>query len=734
MIEQALQTEPGRLSQSSLWERQQDFFLREGAGIWTRNLVPRYITTNPFIARAYAEVVAAYLEDCGEAEGSREAPAYIVELGAGSGEFAFHFLRHFTRLHSESPGGSGFRYVMTDISQSTIGYWRTHKQLRPFVEAGILDFAEFNACRDRELRLLVSGHILDPAVSGGPQVFIANYVFDSLPQDAFEVRDGKLYECLPEADADALLPVAGDRARHNEPIVLTYHERQCSPNFYGRDDWDRILCSYGASVRDGAFLFPVGAMQCVETLGELSRGQFMLLVADKGFHNVEAFAGQRRPSLIRHGGCFSLDVNFHALGEQARHQGARVLHRSHDASHLKILAFVYGRDLAGCTEKAFERHVAGFGPDDFYNMMSDATRNARNMSLEAITSLLRLSHFDPVILVNCYERLVEILPAAHESTQRYFYEAMRAVEEHWFHLDPEQNPDFYLGTLAGAMGMDQEAVAYYRRAQAVCDSAGAEHNLGLSYLMLGDLKTAQRCFARAYELDEHLKEANLLSEKLEAWPHAGAVSGPGVEIGETRVSQLENGLVVLEHLDHPDIVLKPLLPCHAEAFYQQATPEILGLTRLPAFQSVEEVRQWIRALTSDARNYSFAITHRVHGVAGVISLLRVGDKAGRFFCWVSGSFMGRGYATASTCRLLRFALDQLSLDELFTSVLPHNERSARLLLRFGFHRVQMPGEELHYYRNGIEHLSDESATRHMLRLLGGNAKNIVVKHMRLEEA
>jgi RimJ/RimL family protein N-acetyltransferase len=711
MIEQALQTEPGRLSQSSLWERQRDFFLREGAGIWTRNLVPRYITTNPFIARAYAEVVAAYLEDCRESDASREAPAYIVELGAGSGEFAFHFLRHFTKLRPESPG---FRYVMTDISQSIIGFWQTHEQLRPFVEAGILDFAEFNACRDRELRLLVSGQVLDRAADGGPQVFIANYVFDSLPQDAFEVRDEKLYECLPEADADALFPVADDCAPHNELIELTYHERPCSPNFYSRDDWDRILCSYRANVRDGAFLFPVGAMQCVETLGELSRGRFMLLVADKGFHNVEAFAGQRRPSLIKHGGCFSLDVNFHALAEQAHHHGARILHRSHDASHLKILAFVYGCDLAGRTEKAFERHVAGFGPDDFYNMMSDATKNVRNMSLEAIISLLRLSHFDPVILVNCYERLVEILPAAHESTQRYFYEAMRVVEEHWFRLDPEQNPDFYLGTLAGAMGKDQDAIDYYQRAQAVCDSAGAEHNLGLSYLMLGDLETAERCFARAYELDEHLKEANLLSEKLKAWSHA-------------------DGLVVREHLDHPEIILTPLLPCHAEAFYEHATPEILGLTRLPAFQSVEEVRQWIRALTSDARNYSFAITHRVHGLVGVISLLKVGDKAGRFFFWVGGSFTGRGYATASMSRLLRFALDQLALDELFTSVLPHNERSARLLLRLGFYRVQIPGEELHFYCYGVERFSDEDATEHMRRLLGGNAKKIVVKHMRLKE-
>src|SRR5262249_51860991 len=205
---------------------------------------------------------------------------------------SFHFLRHLAKLHD---AGIRFRYVMTDISQSTIEYWRTHEQLRPFVEAGVLDFARFDACRDRELRLLVSNERLARGTMDGPMVLIANYVFDSLPQDAFEVRDGELYECLIDADSDALLPPVAHKAPHNEPVELSYSERPCPDNFYGRDDLDAILRGYGASVRDGAFLFPVGALQCLETIGEISRGRFMLLTADKGYHRVEAVAGKRRP-------------------------------------------------------------------------------------------------------------------------------------------------------------------------------------------------------------------------------------------------------------------------------------------------------------------------------------------------------------------------------------------------------------------------------------------------------
>jgi RimJ/RimL family protein N-acetyltransferase len=727
VIEQTLQTEPGRLSHSALWERQQDFFLREGAQIWTRNLIPRYITTNSFIAGAYAEVVTAYLEDCRDnGLHSASSEAFIIELGAGSGQFSFHFLQHFAALDKELTRTCRFRFVMTDISQSTIDYWQAHEQLRPFVDAGVLDFARFDACRDDELRLLVSGQRLGNGSVSGPLVFIANYVFDSLPQDAFEVRGGELYECLTESDAETLLARTKENAPSNEHVAMSYSERACPPNFYRRDDWDDILRGYGASVRDGAFLFPVGALRCLETLGEISDGQFMLLTADKGFHRAESFARQRPPSLVRHAGCFSLDVNFHALAEQARRDGASVLHRSHDASHLKVLAFVYGLHDKRRTEKVFAHHMIDFAPDDFYNMMSDALRNVPTMGLEAITSLLRLSRFDSTVLVNCYERLVEILPTACELERQAFYEAMRLVEERWFRIDPEENPYFFLGTLAGSIEKDDEAIAYYRRAQTLCDSSGAEHNLGLSYLMLGDLETARSCFSRAHALDETMTEAGLLSEKMKLWPHADGAIGD-------RLDQLDNGAAIEELLRHPDIGLEPLLPHHAEAFLEHATPEILGLTRLPAFQNVDQVRQWIRTLTSESCNYSFVITHRTHGFAGVISLVKVDDKVGRFFFWVGEPFMSKGYATASMCRLLRFAVHNLSLDELFTCVLPHNERATRLLLRLGFRRVEMSDETLHYYYNGINRLSDGEATEYLQRLLGrSHTPNIVVKHVTLK--
>ena len=57
-------TQPTRLSESILWQAQRNYFIEQGIEAWRKNIVPSYVTINPFIAHTYAEVVLAYLEDC----------------------------------------------------------------------------------------------------------------------------------------------------------------------------------------------------------------------------------------------------------------------------------------------------------------------------------------------------------------------------------------------------------------------------------------------------------------------------------------------------------------------------------------------------------------------------------------------------------------------------------------------------------------------------------------------
>src|SRR5215471_11507531 len=190
------------LSQSLIWRRQREFYAQRGLKAWSEDRVPEYITNNPFITEIYARIVAEFLDECLAASGmqtpSVQHPLRILELGAGSGKFSYLFLRHLREvLRGKNIPLSTVRYGMTDCSESIVAAWRGNSYLAEFVVDGLLDFAVYQAGEASEAgkageaneRPAAGGKSNpDPFPSGaGPLVVIANYVFDSLPQDAFVV-------------------------------------------------------------------------------------------------------------------------------------------------------------------------------------------------------------------------------------------------------------------------------------------------------------------------------------------------------------------------------------------------------------------------------------------------------------------------------------------------------------------------------------------------------------------
>src|SRR5437016_3470552 len=83
------------LSRSVIWELQRQFYVQRGLKAWTEDMIPQFITNNPFIAEIYARIVAGFLFDCIKLEGdglqspSPQNPLRILELGAGPGKFSY---------------------------------------------------------------------------------------------------------------------------------------------------------------------------------------------------------------------------------------------------------------------------------------------------------------------------------------------------------------------------------------------------------------------------------------------------------------------------------------------------------------------------------------------------------------------------------------------------------------------------------------------------------------------
>src|SRR5438067_10395813 len=107
---------PVPLSQSMVWRLQRTFYGDQGIAAWSRSHVPQAVTTSPIIARAYARVVLGYWRDI-QSTLDPSQPVYIVELGAGSGRFAYRFLTALSALlETVAAPRPRFLYVMTDAS------------------------------------------------------------------------------------------------------------------------------------------------------------------------------------------------------------------------------------------------------------------------------------------------------------------------------------------------------------------------------------------------------------------------------------------------------------------------------------------------------------------------------------------------------------------------------------------------------------------------------------------
>ena len=163
-------------------------------------------------------------------------------------------------------------YVMTDFTESNFNFWTTHPRLAEYVKSGQLgeqlrsrpyethththttsppflfpplsassaDFAIFDAVNDSSLTLHFSKAKLSAdSKTKNPIVVVANYLFDTLCHDAFQVSDGELKEGL----------VSVGSTRPSEPDPL---DPEIIKNFSNLYKYEPIETTYYDTEADGA--------------------------------------------------------------------------------------------------------------------------------------------------------------------------------------------------------------------------------------------------------------------------------------------------------------------------------------------------------------------------------------------------------------------------------------------------------------------------------------------------
>ena len=505
-----------RLSQSLIWPLQREFYRRRGTAAWTSDQIPWYITSNAYIARAYARMVVGWLRDmAGGGAIAPGRPVYVVELAAGSGHFAFLFLKKLWAILDELPAlrGLDVRYVMTDLPEANVAAWQANERFAPFVEKGRLDFALFDLERDTELRLLRAGTTLSPAAAGNPMAALANYAFDSTSQDLFFVQDGTLFEGLittlsSREEKDLTEP--GLLAR----VTTRYGQRPAAERYYGDAALDGLLREYRDGLGDTAVLVPIGALRCLDHLAAMAGGSLLLVSADKGVTGFQEIVRQAEPHRVRHGDCFSMDVNFHAIGRYVQARGGEALLPLRDRQ-LKTTAFLLGKGPFPESRLAYREALESFSPFDYHRVSSAIRKDYAEPSLEFILSLLKLGDWD-------YQFLVRYAPViareAAQATEGLKWELRRALDAVWENYYPMGvDVAFEIGRILAAMNLPLDALRYYKESLRV---GGAHHatlyNMGLCLYHLQQPREALRFMEKSLALKPGYPRAREWRNRLRA--------------------------------------------------------------------------------------------------------------------------------------------------------------------------------------------------------------------------
>jgi tetratricopeptide (TPR) repeat protein len=403
---------------------------------------------------------------------------------------------------------------MTDASQGLIEAWRANDYLAEFAGGGILEFEKLQAGEEADFSFLEKRGPAEANALPGPVVLIANYVFDSLPQDAFVIKDGEISEALlttmaPAGSADTL-----------SSLQLSFKDAAVSAHRYSDETWNAILDLYRRRLPAATVPFPVDALKTLEALGSIKPAQALVLAADKGYAHEDALRlAQGPPALEFHTArCFSQMVNFDAIGKYFEARGGTALRPDKHSAGLSICAFLQGQsgDCFPATKAAYQEAQQAFGPDDVFTLLAWLHPHMHEMSVPQILSALRMTRWDPVALTQFFPVLGRQVRNAVAERNDVRNAILRIWANHYPVSPGENVVAFQCGVILLELHFYEEAASLFKASQKILGaSAPTSYNLGLCSMAMGHDAEALALMREACELDPTFEPARLTCLKLE---------------------------------------------------------------------------------------------------------------------------------------------------------------------------------------------------------------------------
>ncbi len=496
-----------RFSHSALWRLQREYFDKEGINAWV-NQVPFYITSNPFIANAYAQIVLNFMRDwIKKNPDAKNHPFYIMELGTGSGRFSYYFVKTLLdTMKQYNIDDIKFCYVMSDFTKHNIKYWETHPALKPYIESGIIDFALYDMEAERPINLIRQNIRLSPELLVNPLTVLANYIFDTISHDAFTVHEGKLFELLFSLSTDEK-NMQDNRPIDMEKIAVDYNIHELKSAYYGDPHLDSILDEYKQKLHSTSFLFPMGSFHAIKFLKKLAHDKLFIISTDKGYGSLESLDNLGHPAISWHGS-FSMMVNFHAIGEYFKNSGGDAMLQT-PRRGIRTSVFASGFKLNELVNTAaeIEERVERLSPSDYFTLHSRVRDNFESYDLETLAAHLEFAGWDPHIYLKISPRITSLIAESDVETLQFMAKNMPRLAANYYFMPKTECILFEIGVFFHAIKNFAESLKYYKQAiEFVGEQFGLFYNMALCQHHLQLNADALETFKRALALDPESKE------------------------------------------------------------------------------------------------------------------------------------------------------------------------------------------------------------------------------------
>lgn len=426
------------LSSSPIWQAQRDYYAQQGVESW-RQSVPFYATSNAFIASCYVKSITACMRDL-RAKGDQSAVT-IVELGAGVGQLSYLLLDQLSRC--EGLNADDWRYIMTDAETSLVDFWKSHPGFSHYFESQQLEASVWEIGSEMPSCVMA-------ASEQGLVIYIANYIFDSLPADVYRIQ----------AETIAPVYVALNQSLPIDDFSSLTLSFDIQPEAHIEDP---ILEQYRQTLLNTTILYPSATLAWLESVKAISPHGYLVLCSDKAYVDLEELDGLSMPEVTPHQGCFSMMVNMHALSEWCHNQGG-FFSLPTRRSGLKTMLLAVG--LQQCNFPQLITACAAvnqFTPGQYLDIYKHCRLQAAQLSLDTWTSFLGLSGWDPTLFLHGYRTILDQLDGADMLTVNYLLDHLDLIASQAYWLPFYQDIWFMLGVLCHQLKRYHQASRYYQQ-------------------------------------------------------------------------------------------------------------------------------------------------------------------------------------------------------------------------------------------------------------------------------